>query len=243
MAAIAIIGGSGLSELAGVVDCERLNVDTAYGSVSVVSGRLDNKNVFFINRHGVQHKTPPHKINYRANIAALAELGVESILATNAVGGISEKMWPGQLIVPDQLIDYSWGRESTFFDEFGEELNHIDFTEPFCTRLREALIAACAELGLECEKQAVYACTQGPRLETAAEIQRLQRDGCDLVGMTIMPEAALAKEKQIDYASICFCVNWAAGICDDISMAEIMKNAERCVAIIQRVLRSATLRC
>jgi 5'-methylthioinosine phosphorylase len=188
--------------------------------------------VVFLARHGNPHITAPHNINYRANLWALKRQGVNRVIAVNAVGGVSDRIATGAIVLPHQLIDYSYGREHTFFDgvtrsncqndsvEHGLEhalqnslppLNHIDFTTPFSNGLRQGVIAAAGEHSINVVEQGVYGVTQGPRLETAAEIDRLERDGCDIVGMTAMPEAALARELEMDYVSICLVVNPAAG--------------------------------
>jgi 5'-methylthioinosine phosphorylase len=214
-ASIALIGGSGLSRgLKGLDVQESVPVTTPYGEASadLQRGRLAETDLFFLPRHGGSHSLPPHKINYRANIAALAEAGVKRIVAVNAVGGITRDMGPGVIAIPNQIIDYSWGRESTFFDGELQPLDHVDFSEPYTQSLRQGLIQAGHEGGINCVDYGVYGCTQGPRLETAAEIEKLRRDGCDLVGMTAMPEAVLARELGLEYAAICLVVNWGAGI-------------------------------
>ena len=210
---LGIIGGTALQALA--VEQPRAEaVDTPWGqpSAPLVSGRLGGCQVWFVNRHGVDHSLPPHRVNYRANIAALAQAGVEGILAVNAVGGISPAVArAGTWVVPDQLVDYTWGRSHSFCDGAEGTLQHIDFTEPYCPRLRRAILAAADASDLACRDGGTCAVTQGPRLETAAEIVRLERDGCDIVGMTSMPEAALAREKGIPYAALALVVNPAAG--------------------------------
>ena len=194
-------------------------------SAPVVEGVISGEAVFFLPRHGIGHRLPPHRINYRANIAALADLGAEGIIAVNAVGGIAESAPPGRIILPDQLIDYTYGREHTFFDGNGNDVTHVDFTSPYSGALRSQLCAAADTIGLDVTDGGVYGCTQGPRLETPAEIIRLRRDGCAIVGMTAMPEAALAAELGIDYACCALVVNWAAGIgAGPITMAEIRQN-------------------
>jgi 5'-methylthioinosine phosphorylase len=216
---LAVIGGTGLNRLAGLESLEEHVLETPFGppSHAVVEGRLGGENCLFLARHGVPHHIPPDRINYRANLWALRALGADAILGINAVGGIRADLAPGRLVVPDQLVDYTWGREHTFFD--GEDasgelsgLEHIDFTEPYDRALRQLLLQCAADLGLPCADTGTYGVTQGPRLETAAEIRRLERDGCDLVGMTGMPEAALARELGLRYASLCIVVNPAAGL-------------------------------
>lgn len=221
---VAMIGGTGLSEFAGVEWLAEHQPETPFGKPSgpIKEGSYDGNRFFFLARHGADHSLAPHKINYRANIAALKSLGVTHILAVNAVGGLAPSMGPHTLVIPDQVIDYTVARESSFYDGIAGPLDHIDFTDPYDPIAREALLLAADKCGLACEDGGVYGCTQGPRLETAAEVRRLKQDGCDLVGMTGMPEACLAREAQIQYASICAVVNWGAGLTDSpISMEEI----------------------
>lgn len=209
----AIIGGSGLQTLPGFQIAEHLSPDTPWGPTSapVLRGTLDGMEAYFLPRHGGARAIPPHLVNYRANIAALAALGVDRILAFNAVGGIGTSFPPGLLVVPHQLIDYTWGRPSSYWDGPDQQPLHIDFTSPYDSATRISLIRAAESEGVPVRPWGVYGATQGPRLETAAEIRRLHRDGCDLVGMTGMPEAALAREKGIAYACLALVVNPAAG--------------------------------
>lgn len=230
---LGIVGGSGLYALDGMKAFEKNNVVTEYGDVVVHTGELHSIPVAFLCRHGEAHKMPPHKINYRANIAALASFGVDNIIATNAVGGIHATTGPGSIILPDQVIDYSYGREHTFFDCFDQGLRHIDFTYPFDPGLIQNISQAFTDMAIPYIEKGVYACTQGPRLESAAEICRLEKDGCSIVGMTLMPEAALAREKNMAYASICFSVNWAAGIAGEISMEDILQNMSKSIDTIK----------
>ena len=222
-ARIAVIGGSGFYAFPDLEQAKARRVRTPYADVhGLVVGMLNGIEVVFLARHGDGHRLPPHKVNYRANIWALRELGVSKVIALNAVGGISKNMCPRAYVVPDQIIDYTYGREHTFADLVSEEINHVDFTEPFSSGLREAILTAAGEEGIPCVPHGVYGCTQGPRLETAAEIRRLANDGCDIVGMTAMPEAGLARELGLHYASISLVVNWGAGIsADKILLDEI----------------------
>ncbi|WP_086931526.1 S-methyl-5'-thioinosine phosphorylase [Agarilytica rhodophyticola] len=213
MKTIGIIGGSGFYNYPELGETNVISVDTAYGKVNAIAeASLNGNKILFLPRHGEGHKTPPHKVNYRANIEALHQLGATHVLAFNVVGGIGEKCAPGTMVVPDQIIDYTYGREHTFFDGFENELAHIDFGEPFSEEIRQALIKTLSGSEFEYLNQGTYGCTQGPRLESAAEIRKLRNDGCDLVGMTLMPEAALAREKGLQYASLCFVANWGAGM-------------------------------
>lgn len=224
MTVYAIIGGTGLTQLDGLTITRSLALDTPYGapSADILQGEYAGYEVLFLARHGHPHRVPPHKVNYRANIWALKQAGAQAILAVNAVGGIHPAMGTGHLCVPHQLVDYTSGREHTFFADDLEQVTHIDFSYPYTEALRTRLIAALAAQGLAHSDFGVYACTQGPRLETAAEIVRLERDGCDIVGMTGMPEAALARELDLDYACLALVVNPAAGKSTAvITMAEI----------------------
>jgi 5'-methylthioinosine phosphorylase len=213
MTVYAIIGGTGLTQLEGLSIRQSLVVDTPYGapSAEVQIGEYAGKEVLFLARHGHPHRFPPHKVNYRANLWALKQAGAEAILAVNAVGGIHSAMGTGHFCVPHQLIDYTSGREHTYFADDLEQVTHIDFSYPYSEPLRQQLITALAAEGVGYSSHGVYACTQGPRLETVAEIARLERDGCDIVGMTGMPEAALACELELDYACLALVVNPAAG--------------------------------
>lgn len=226
MRLLGIIGGSGLTQYPGLDITEQKQVETPYGdpSAAIKMGTLNGKKVVFLPRHGDRHSIPPHRINYRANIHALKAIGVTDILAVAAVGGITDKFAPGVLSVPDQIIDYTHSREQSFFSEQFRADNHIDFTWPYDGELRETLLKAAADAGLSALDGATYAAVQGPRLETAAEIRRLARDGCDLVGMTGMPEACLAREAELPYATLAVVANWAAGITNNVlTMDEIQQ--------------------
>lgn len=209
---IGIIGGSGLYELEGVVVREEKKITTPYGEPSGLYRICDmaGREVAFLPRHGSPHHIAPHKVNYRANIRGFKELGAERIISINAVGGINKKMKPGEIVLPDQIIDMTEGRERTFYDK--EEIVHIDFTEPYCPELRAAIISAGKKAGIKLKQRASYICTNGPRLETAAEIRAFSLLGADVVGMTGMPEAALARELGICFAVIAVITNLAAGI-------------------------------
>lgn len=210
---LAIIGGTGVYAFPGLEQPERLDVSTRWGAPSseIVTGGLVGKRVAFLARHGERHGIAPHRINYRANIDALHELGVRRVIGVNAVGGIRDDMGPRVLAIPDQLIDYATHRVSSFCDAEGEAVLHIEFGEPYSPSLRHALLDASRRAGVAVLDGGCYGATQGPRLETRAEIVRMRRDGCDLVGMTGMPEAALARERGIEYACIAVVANWAAG--------------------------------
>lgn len=239
---IAIIGGTGLTELDGPVLTHTHRQTTELGAPSspIIEGEWGGQRVLFLARHGHPHKVPPHKINYRANLLALQALGATAILAVNAVGGIHADMGSGVLVVPDQIVDYTWGRESTFFDGEFRPLDHIDLTEPYDETARQALLKGAAAADIPVLDFGVYAATQGPRLETIAEITRLERDGCDLVGMTGMPEAALARELGIPYASLCLVVNPAAGKAEgEITMEDIQRVIAGGMDQVREVLAAA----
>lgn len=223
---LGIIGGSGLDRM-DVLRISRMEtVSTPYGepSAPLKHGCLQDGPVIFLPRHGDDHAIAPHRINYRANLWALQAAGVRHVVAVCSVGGIAGSLPAGTLVVPDQIIDYTHGREATYFDGIGQPLHHIDFTMPFCDELRTRLLEAGRSIGLDVRDGGTYAATQGPRLETAAEIRRMARDGADVVGMTGMPEAALARELGLCYAMIAVVVNPAAGLGSStqaVSLADI----------------------
>jgi 5'-methylthioinosine phosphorylase len=228
--ALAVIGGTGVYKLAQLDDVSSHAVETRYGTPSgpIRVGTLLGQRVAFLARHGEGHSLPPHKINYRANLAALQQIGAARVLALNTVGGITEHFGPRVLACPDQLIDYTWGRISTLSEEPGSEVLHVDFGHPYTPILRSKVLAAAKVTGVRLQDGGCYGATQGPRLETNAEIARMRRDGCDLVGMTGMPEAGLARELGLDYACLAIVANWAAGCGDgdEITMAEVLANVD-----------------
>lgn len=241
MAKVAIIGGTGLTSIQGLEVTNREIVQTPFGEPSgpIVKGILSGNKAYFLPRHGARHTIPPHKVNYRANIWALKNVGVEKVISINAVGGIREDMQASALVIPNQIIDYTVSRISTFFEEGLEKVTHIDFTEPFCEDLRQSIINAAASDSINIIKEGTYAATQGPRLETAAEINRLEKDGCDLVGMTCMPEAALAREKELCYASISVVANIAAGRgTEDLNMDMIQENLNNGMLQVRKLLEA-----
>lgn len=239
MTIYAIIGGTGLTQLEGLDIQRSVEMDTPYGAPSapVLVGQYAGREVLFLARHGHPHRYPPHKVNYRANLWALKQAGAEAVLAVNAVGGIHPTMGTGHLCVPHQVVDYTSGREHTFFADDLEQVTHIDFSHPYSEPLRQQLIQALAAEGYAYSDFGVHACTQGPRLETAAEIARLERDGCDIVGMTTMPEAALAREIDLAYACLALVVNPAAGKSSNvITMAEIEAALHQGIGKVRAVL-------
>ena len=237
---LAIIGGSGFYTPGEDFELEeQFGRSTAYGETSadILRGRWRGSRILFLPRHGPGHRIPPHRVNYRANLRALVDGGATRIVAVNAVGGIGDNLPPLTLATPDQIIDYSSGREHSFSDGSDDAVLHVDFTRPYSDDLRQRIASAARRAGQPLVTTGTYGCTKGPRLETAAEIRRLARDGCSMVGMTGMPEAALARELDIDYASLALVVNWAAGVRDDhISMPGIMENLEQGVARVRAVL-------
>lgn len=236
----AIIGGSGLYSLGEDFQLQQqMPVETPYGATSanLQLGSWQGSELVFLPRHGAEHGIPPHRINYRANLWALKQLGVERIMAVNAVGGIGDNMAPLTLALPDQIIDYSSAREASFYDGEDGRIEHIDFTWPYSAELRSLVMQAALEIGQPLVATGTYACSNGPRLETAAEIRRMKNDGCHMVGMTGMPEAALARELGIEYLSLALVVNWAAGItAQSLSMNEIIGNLEQGMGAVKALL-------
>jgi 5'-deoxy-5'-methylthioadenosine phosphorylase len=210
---LGVIGGTGLTQLSNLEHIRRQLVRTPYGEPSgpLTFGRLAGREVVFLARHGYGHTIPPHLVNYRANLWALHSQGVTDVASVASVGGIRADLGPGVIAVPHQIIDYTWGRRCTFYEGQDKAVVHIDFTHPYCEQLRGRIIAAAQAAGETVVQNGVYAATQGPRLETAAEIDRLERDGADMVGMTGMPEAGLARELGLCYAAIAVVANHAAG--------------------------------
>ena len=224
MQLVAIIGGSGLTRLKNLEITRREVVRTPFGepSAPLVFGHLGGQKAVFLARHGHGHTIPPHEVNYRANVWALKETGATHVIAVNAVGGIHASLGSGRLVVPDQIIDYTYGRAHTFFGNEQKPVTHVDFTFPYCEELRQAVIAAARQIKMDVAERGTYGATQGPRFETIAEVRRMERDGADIVGMTGMPEAGLARELGLCYACIALVVNPAAGKADGtISLKEI----------------------
>ena len=225
MVDLAIIGGTGLNKLEGINITKKRVMRTPYGEPSgpLTFGEHDGKEIVFLPRHGSGHTIPPHKINYCANIWALKEIGVSEVISIAAVGGITEDLPPARIAIPDQVIDYTWGRENTFYEGGSGKVIHIDFTHPYDKTLRTRIISAAKKAGIDIFEGGTYGATQGPRLETAAEIDRMEKDGCDIVGMTGMPEAALARELDLAYACCAVVANHAAGRGgkEEITMKEI----------------------
>jgi 5'-methylthioinosine phosphorylase len=239
MSKLAIIGGSGLNRMESLQITREQVIQTPFGlpSAPLTWGMLGGREVVFLPRHGAGHTIAPHKINYRANLWALQHVGIEQVIGAAAVGGIRHDMGPLTLVIPDQLIDYTYDRAHTFFEQDSAPVTHIDFTQPYCEFLRQALQVAARALNEPVMAEGSYAATQGPRLETAREVQRLERDGCDIVGMTGMPEAALARELGLCYACCALVVNWAAGKeASVISLQEIEHHLHIGMERMRRVL-------
>jgi len=223
---LGIIGGTGLTQLANLEITHRQVARTPYGEPSgaLTFGRICGQDVVFLARHGYGHTIPPHGVNYRANLWALKDHGVDRVVSVATVGGIHPDLIPGTLVIPDQIIDYTHGRAATYFVESDKPVTHLDFTFPYCDAMRAALLQAALKAGISLRDGGVYGAAQGPRLETAAEINRMERDGADMVGMTGMPEAYLARELELCYAAVGAVVNYAAGrglSADGIQMEEI----------------------
>lgn len=238
---IGIIGGSGIAVGDLLAEYRDLELATPYGDPSqpYALGEIDGREVVFLHRHGAGRQIAPHRINYRANIDGFRQLGVRSIFAYAAVGGISDAATAGAIVIPDQIIDYTHSRGATFYDE-PTGVEFVDFTEPYGAPLRQALLAAADGLGIAVIPQGTYGATQGPRLESAAEIRRLARDGCTIVGMTGMPEAGLAREAGIDYATLAIVANLAAGLAPGpIAIDDIIRILRETQATATRLLREA----
>lgn len=238
---LAIIGGSGLTQLANLEVTRRLVVRTPYGETSgaLTFGRIGGREVLFVARHGYGNTIPPHEVNYRANIWALHAQDVQDVVSIASVGGIRADLGPGSLAVPDQIIDYTHGRSSTFVTQTGHSVTHIDFTHPYCESMRQRLLKAAQAAGETLAAGGTYAATQGPRLESAAEIDRLERDGAAMVGMTGMPEAALAREIGLCYAALAVVVNHAAGRGTSeqgVRLAGINEVSQRAMARVRGIL-------
>jgi len=230
---VGIIGGTGLEALLG--DAEQIHVGTPYGLPPPVSvGEINGVSVVFLPRHGVHHSTPPHMVNYRANIYALHRIGVQQIVATNAVGAINFEFKPGNLVVPHDFIDFTKVRSSTFYD--ASPVTHVDLSQPYCPTIRWTLINSAKKCSRLWEK-AVLACTEGPRFETPAEIRVFRQLGCDIVGMSGAPEAVLARELEMCYATICFITNMAAGMQERLTADEVTRVAKKVVPDLEKILR------
>jgi 5'-methylthioadenosine phosphorylase len=232
---IAIIGGSGVYDPEILQDVKDLHVETEYGTVPLKSGAYKGRKVFFLARHGEKHSVPPHLVNYRANIKALQDLKVEHIVSTSAVGSLKKNIEPGDFVLLDQFIDFTHKRHYTFFDD---EVVHTDVTEPYCPQLREVIMKAASAVGIDLHPRGTYVCTEGPRYETPAEISMYALLGCDVVGMTNVPEVVLAREAKICYASIAVITNFAAGVSPSkIAHEEVIEIMNEKNAVLKNLLR------
>jgi 5'-methylthioinosine phosphorylase len=240
---LGIIGGSGLTKMPNLAITRRQPVRTPYGDTSseVIVGKVAGREVAFLPRHGQDHTIPPHSINYRANLWAMHAQGVREIAAVFSVGGIGPDLGPGVIVVPDQLIDYTHGRAHTYFDGHDRNVVHVDFTRPYTEHVRLTLLEAAQKCGLPAVAGGVYGAVNGPRLETAAEIDRLDRDGVSIVGMTGMPEASLARELGVAYAALAVSVNHAAGrgeSTEQISLEQIKTVLEPAMGRVRQILET-----
>jgi 5'-methylthioadenosine phosphorylase len=230
---IAIIGGTGFRDF--LKNAKELRLKTRYGEAAPVRvGKIDSKEVTFLCRHGPSHSRPPHKVNYRANIYALYDLGVERVIAVNAVGAINRKFKPGDVVIPHDFIDFTKLRSTTFYDE--APVTHIDVSQPYCPEMRKLLIEKTKKTGLRVWDEAVLVCTEGPRFETRAEIEMFRRLGCDVVGMTGIPEAVLARELEMCYVSFCFVSNMAAGVQEQLTPFEVSKVSRKIMLQLEQAL-------
>jgi len=245
---IGIIGGTGLTQFDDLEIIRRQIVRTPYGDASqpLIFGKLSGVEVVFLARHGGGHKIPPHAINYRANIWALHSVGVETLLAVATVGGINKTFMPGDIVLPDQIIDYTYGRDNSYHDGVELPVMHIDFTHPYTASLRDVCKQAAANIQQDLHDGGVYACVQGPRLETAAEINRYEHDGASVIGMTGMPEAALARELEMDYAALCPIANHAAGRGEsaaNIQYAIMLERLATTMTNVRRLIKETVKHC
>ena len=241
---LAIIGGTGLTQLSCIEISNRQIIRTPYGEPSgpLTFGKLKNEEIVFLARHGHGHTIPPHAVNYRANLWALHSLKPSHIIAVASTGGIRLDLIPGRLVIPHQIIDYTHGRESTYFDSTDQRVTHTDFTIPYSQQTRVLLLRAAKHANEGIIDGGVYAATQGPRLETAAEINRFEQDGADMVGMTGMPEAALARELGLNYATLAVVANYAAGRGDSLNgipLKEIYALLEQTMVRVRNILEHA----
>jgi 5'-methylthioadenosine phosphorylase len=232
-AKIAIVGGTGFEKL--FTNAKQIRLGTPYGiPPPLFMGKVDGKNVFFLPRHGPEHSVPPHKVNYRANIYALHKMGVERVIAINAVGAINTSFKPGDIVIPKDFVDFTKSRPTTFYDE--APVTHVDVSQPYCPEIRKLLIENAEKTGLRLWNDAVLVCTEGPRFETPAEIEMFRRLGFDVVGMTGAPEAVLARELEMCYATLCFVSNMAAGMQERLTPSEVSKVSKQIMPKIEQIL-------
>lgn len=234
---LAIIGGTGFKWSFKNMEPQRLK--TPYGSAMLYVGRLGNREAAFLLRHGPDHSIPPHKVNYRANIHALHKIGIERIISINAVGAINRSFKPGDVVVPHDFVDFTKLRCTTFYDD--APVTHVDVSEPYCPEIRKLLVENAEKAGLHVWDKAVLVCTEGPRFETPAEIEMFRRLGCDVVGMTAVPEAVLARELEICYAAFCFVSNMAAGVQEGLTPFEVTKTSARIMPQLEQALTKTVM--
>lgn len=224
--------------MSSIIKGNKRTIGTPYGPTPTLTfGVLDGRDVIFLPRHGEAHSTPPHRVNYRANIQGLKNLGVERIIATNAVGAVDQGLAPGDIVVPNDLVDFTKSRRNTFYE--GTPVTHVDVSEPYCPVLRKLLIAAGTSTGRQSAEPIVMACTEGPRYETPAEIRMLRTVGCGIVGMTGAPEAFLARELELCYAPVCFVSNMAAGLQKSLSATEVEERGRETGRILNKIIIEA----
>lgn len=239
---VAIIGGTGLYENPYLEHPEEMAVETGFGRAFFYRGRYREREIYYLARHGTGHGLPPHLVNYRANIAAIKQLGISAVIATAAVGSLRQGMPPGSMVVIDQFIDFTKSRPATFFEGGEDGVVHIDLTEPYCPVLRQALLHAGSAIDENLIDGGCYLCTEGPRFETAAEIKMFAQWGADLVGMTNVPEAVLAREAGLCYATVALVSNFAAGISTaPLSHQEVLAEMARQKSSLDRLLVETAL--
>ncbi|NLW45064.1 MAG: S-methyl-5'-thioadenosine phosphorylase [Syntrophomonadaceae bacterium] len=240
MTMIAVIGGTGVYDPDMLEDVREEAISTDYGEVKLTRGSYKGRPVAFMPRHGGDHSVPPHRINYRANIAALHRLGTKRIIATAAVGSLNPEFKPGSIVIVDQFIDFTKSRISTFYEGDERGVIHTDVTEPYCPELRKVLYEVASSMGTDVFDRGTYVCTEGPRFETAAEIRMYKILGGDVVGMTSVPEAVLARELGICYATVAMVTNFAAGISPNkLTHEEVVSFMQSNIARLRKVITMA----
>jgi 5'-methylthioadenosine phosphorylase len=236
---IGLIGGSGFEKL--IQQGETRQIDTPYEtSVQARIAEVGGVHVAFVSRHGTRHEVPPHKVNYRANLWSLKQIGVERIVATNAVGAMRESYKPGDLVIPVDVVDFTRLRAQTFYDS--EPVVHVDVTDIYCPEVRKAMVEVSSRSSRKVWNESVLACTDGPRYETPAEIRMMRNAGCDVVGMTSAPEAFLARELEMCYGAMCFVTNMAAGLQKTLSATEVTELAKKILPEVESLLKDAITR-
>ncbi|MCF8563791.1 S-methyl-5'-thioadenosine phosphorylase [Alicyclobacillus tolerans] len=231
----AIIGGTGVYDPKLLDDTTPTTIETAFGEVQATVGTYQGKHIVFMPRHGFGHSTPPHKINYRANILALKQLGVTQVLATAAVGSLRRELRPGSLVIVDSFLDFTKNRPVTFFED-NAGVVHVDMSDPYCHRLRQSLASSAEQIGISVHHGGTYVCTEGPRFESSAEIRMFQAMGGSVVGMTSVPEVVLAKEAEMCYATVCMVTNFGAGMTSSaLTHEEVLEEMDKNVSRIREL--------